>query len=769
MKVRRKPSRARLAAMALGCLLIIAIAAPSGRDVPRFRITATASAPVGIHKIKHIVMINQENRSFDSYFGTFPGANGIPMVNGVPTACIPDPIRGGCQRPYVNHADYQGAGPHGALAATTDVNGGKMDGFIRAVASAQSTCTDPVNPGCANGPVDVMGYHTAGDIPNYWNYASNFVLQDRMFESSASWSLPSHLYNVSGWSAQCTQHDVPSSCANSLDIFRPQPPNDVSKVPPGSQDAPVYAWTDMTYLLHKYGVSWGYYVVAGNEPDCSNDQALSCLPVPQNARTPGIWNPMPYFDTVKADGQLGNIQSVANFYGQAKNGTLPAVSWIVPSDDVSEHPPEGSVSAGQSYVTSLVNAVMNGPNWSSTAIFINWDDWGGFYDHVVPPVVDQNGYGLRVPGIMISPYARSGLVDHQTLSPDAYLKFIEDDFLNGQRLDPATDGRPDPRPDVRENAAVLGDLSAEFDFTQTPRPPLVLPVHPTTTLTSTAPFGPISASAEPGDGRATVHWIKPWTDGGSAITGYAVTPTQNGAVQPTITFTGTATTVTLTGLTNGATYTFVVAARNSLGRGLSSLRTVPIVIGAPTEPQSVIATPGDAYAAVSWSAPASDSGSVVTGYVVTPFLDGVAQSPRMFGPSATARIITGLTNGRGYRFTVAATNARGTSPQSDSSDRMIVGSPTRPTGVAAGVAAGPGAVTVQWNTPSTNNGSAITGYSVTPYLGSAAQPALKFAPTALKQTIHGLRSATTYTFTVAAINAWGTGPPSRPSNSVTPT
>jgi len=116
---------------------------------------------------------------------------------------------------------------------------------------------------------------------------------------------------------------------------------------------------------------------------------------------------------------------------------------------------------------------------------VSWDDCGGFYDHVAPPVVDGNGYGLRVPTIVISPYARKGFIDHQTLSHDAFLKFIEDDFLGGARLDPATDGRPDPRPNVRENAAALGDLAADFDFGQPPRPPLVLPLNP--------PPGPASA------------------------------------------------------------------------------------------------------------------------------------------------------------------------------------------------------------------------------------------------------------------------------------
>ena len=245
----------------------------------------------------------------------------------------------------------------------------------------------------------------------------------------------------------------------------------------GTGKAPIYAWTDMTYLLHKNQVSWGYYVATGTEPDCQDDSAVTCAPIKQNAKTPGIWNPLPYFDTVKADGQLGNIQSVDNFLGQASGGTLPAVSWVAPSGDVSEHPPS-RISSGQAYVTTLINAVMKGPDWNSTAIFLSWDDWGGFYDHVTPPSVDQNGYGLRVLGLVISPYAKQGLIDHQTLSFDGYDKFIEDLFLHGQRLDPATDGRPDPRPDVRENVPQLGDLMADFDFAQTPRPPVILPTQP---------------------------------------------------------------------------------------------------------------------------------------------------------------------------------------------------------------------------------------------------------------------------------------------------
>ncbi|TMK57939.1 MAG: phospholipase, partial [Actinobacteria bacterium] len=323
-------------------------------------------------------------------------------------------------------------------------------------------------------------------IPNYWTYAKDFVLQDHMFEPAASWSLPAHLFAVSGWSARCADHRA-SSCVNA----REHPSGDFGARARllglnAPRARPIYAWTDVTYLLHRSGVSWGYYVDPGTEPDCENDAAVSCAPVPQSAPTPGVWNPLPYFDTVHADGQLANVQSIDRFYAAAATGTLPAVSWVVPSDAVSEHPPS-PISAGQSYVTGLVNAVMRSPDWNSTAIFLTWDDFGGFYDHVVPPKVDVNGYGLRVPGIVISPYAKAGYVDHQTLSFDAYLKFIEDDFLHSQRLDPATDGRPDPRPTVREDVKILGNLAADFDFDQRPRPAVILPVHPATTLTPSIP------------------------------------------------------------------------------------------------------------------------------------------------------------------------------------------------------------------------------------------------------------------------------------------
>jgi phospholipase C len=469
--------------------------------------SSSGNSAAGIHKIKHVIVIMQENRSFDSYFGTYPGADGIPA-----NTCVPIGPGQPCERPYVDHADVNGGGPHSQSNATADINGGRMDGFVQQSMSARKGCLDPNNPACSNSATsDVMGYHTQSDIPNYWTYANDFVLQDHMFEPNASWSLPSHLFLVSEWSASCTQHDNPGSCTNALQNPGTPPaapaayggeagaPTNPAKR--GARGQPIYAWTDLTWLMHKDNVSWGYYLVSGTEPDCENDAAVSCAPVQQNASTPGIWNPLPWFDTVKADNQLGNIQSVDKYYAAAKAGTLPSVSWVVPSGTVSEHPP-APVSYGQSYVTSLINAAMTSPDWDSTAIFLAWDDWGGFYDHVVPPTVDENGYGLRVPGIVISPYAKSGYIDHQTLSFDAYDKFIEDVFLHGQRLDPRTDGRPDPRPTVRENVKILGDLSSDFDFNQKPRPPVLLPVHPQTTLTGTPAANnlPAGASAPDTDG-----------------------------------------------------------------------------------------------------------------------------------------------------------------------------------------------------------------------------------------------------------------------------
>jgi phospholipase C len=407
------------------------------RILPRIEPLENRRLLADIHTIQHVVIIMQENRSFDSYFGTYPNADGPPA-----DACVPDPATGDCVAPYHTHMDLNLGGAHQFRDAVQDIDGGLMDGFLRVYRRQHPT-----------GAPQVMGYHDRREIPNYWAYADNFVLQEHMFEPQLGWSKPSHLYLVSGWSATCSDPTDPLSCVNN--------PRNPGNVP--NDDSLIYGWTDLSYLLTQNGVSWRYYNHTG---------------------TPGIWNPLPHFTTVHDDGELDNIVSANLFFQDAAAGTLPAVSWVAPNSQVSEHPP-ALVSAGQAWVTSLVNAVMTGPNWDSTAIFISWDDWGGFYDHVTPPPADKNGYGLRVPGLLVSPWARHGYIDPQTLSFDAYLKFIEDDFLGGQRIDPKTDGRSDRRPDVRENSPLLGDLVSEFDFGQAPQRPLILPLQPTV-----APFDP---------------------------------------------------------------------------------------------------------------------------------------------------------------------------------------------------------------------------------------------------------------------------------------
>ncbi|HXJ65741.1 MAG TPA: alkaline phosphatase family protein [Actinomycetota bacterium] len=427
----------------------------------------------GIHKIRHVIVIMQENRSFDSYFGTFPGADGIPMRNGRPTVCIPDPALSRCVRPFHDRSFVNDGGPHSHLDALRDIDRGRMDGFVPSAFIGRRTycATAPTNDPHCTGLTshsklpDVMGYHTDREIPNYWTYAKDFVLQDHMFEPVNSWSLPSHMWMVSGWSARCSNTQDPMSCKTAVGFGRQHP------LPSGG-----YPWTDLTWLLYQHQVTWRYYVGKGTQPDCAGDQ-MFCLQGRQAAGTPGIWNPLPSFEDVRQDGQQSNVQPLGRFIQAARSGDLPNVSWIVPNQRDSEHPP-ASIRTGQAYVTRVIDAAMQSPDWNSTAIFLAWDDWGGFYDHVRPPRVDEAGYGLRVPGLLISPYARQGYIDHQSLSFDAYLKFIEDDFLNGERIDPATDGRPDSRPSVRENSPVLGNLVSEFDFTQPPRPPVLLNPFP---------------------------------------------------------------------------------------------------------------------------------------------------------------------------------------------------------------------------------------------------------------------------------------------------
>jgi phospholipase C len=427
---------------------------------------------LGIRNLRHLIFIVQENRSFDHYFGTFPGANGLPRrPDGSFAVCVPDPQAGRCRRPFHDAGVHDAGGPHSELASDLSINGGAMDGFIEVQQTMYSTCRKhPTNPECiaaardADGRPDVMGFHAAREIPNYWAWARRYVLHDRMFAASDSYTLPAHLYLVSGWSARCPDLDDVASCVS--DQRSPDQrwePADGGRVP--------YLWADITWLLYRHGVTWAYYVGPSTcvRAPCPDDET---------GATSFNKNPLAGFTTVQETGQLGRIRPYGDYFERARSGRLPAVAWVVPTKTTSEHPPQG-VDDGQAFVTRLVNAAMQGPDWERTAIFLIWDDWGGFYDHVRPPVVDAGGYGLRVPSMLISPWADRDLdIDHQTLSYDAYLKLIEDRFLGGQRLDPETDGWWDPRPTIREEVGILGDLAKEFDFSQRPIPPLILEPRP---------------------------------------------------------------------------------------------------------------------------------------------------------------------------------------------------------------------------------------------------------------------------------------------------
>jgi phospholipase C len=368
------------------------------------------AAPPGLEKIQHFVFIMQENRSFDHYFGTYPGAEGTP-----PGVCVPDSTGGACVAPSHDARLVNQGGAHNWINALNSIDGGLMDGFI-----AGST----LKPG------DVMGWHDYRELSNYWNYAGLYVLQDRLFESITSYSLPAHLYMLAAQSG--------------------------GYIGTGQTKPVSFSFSEITQLLGSGKIDWRYYVNRGPAAGAADGGVAA---VDSDETTYTFWNPLPAFPAVKNDPtQFSRLTDATQFYTDAQNGKLPQVSWIIPNSSLSEHPP-ASVAVGMNYVTGLVNAVMNSPEWSSTAIFIAWDDWGGFYDHVDPPKVDQYGLGIRVPGLVISPYARQGYVDHKTYSFESWLRLAEERF----GIIPMT---------ARDNTA--NDMADAFDFTQQPRPPVLM-------------------------------------------------------------------------------------------------------------------------------------------------------------------------------------------------------------------------------------------------------------------------------------------------------
>ncbi len=370
--------------------------------------------------IKHVVFVIKENRSFDSLFGRFPGANGARRgMDGRTTV----PLRDGVMR-------IPGRLPHHYEDAVADLAGGGMNGFAR-------------NPVARRYAYTQM---REDQIPNYWHWASRFVLADDFFAPAMGPSFPNHLYAIAAQSAGVhdTPDDVtpPDGGAKSWGCDAPKPEHVM--IVDGDGDAvrvpPCFDMRTEGDLLSRHGVSWRAYAATASE----SGYIWSAFGAVRHIRESGAWT--------------DHVRPVDSFVSDARRGDLPAVSWVTPTYEVSDHPDAGAnLCRGENWSTRIVDALMLGPDWPTTAVFLTWDEWGGFYDHVRPPRVDGFGFGFRVPLLVISPYALAGRIDHHQGEFASVLRFVEDNWGITERLT-ARDAR-------------ASDLSYDFDFRQRPRPP----------------------------------------------------------------------------------------------------------------------------------------------------------------------------------------------------------------------------------------------------------------------------------------------------------
>ena len=393
---------------------------------------APAGNPSGnINLIQHVVFIVKENRSFDNMFGLFPGANGASSA----------PISTGAVIPLGPHPDVMNRDvDHLWSSALTGIDGGKMDRF------------DLIPEANQNG--DYLGETAMSQsvIPNYFSYAGYYVLADNMFSSLAGPSFPNHLYTIAAQSGGV--YNLPTRAPGTANwqvtwgcdapSYETVPVMDSRGVV--TQQFPCFDMTTLGDELTSAGVSWLYYAP--------------------------VYNTLGYsFNTLDSINHIRNTSSwtkydvpTSQFLTDVANGTLPAVSWLVSGGVQSEHPPN-SMCGGENWTVQQVNAILQSPTYkNNTAIFITWDDFGGFYDHVPPPTVDEYGLGPRVPLLVISPYARkgaggSGYISHTQYEFSSVLKFIEEDF---------------GVPPLTTRDANANDITDSFDFTQAPRSPLIL-------------------------------------------------------------------------------------------------------------------------------------------------------------------------------------------------------------------------------------------------------------------------------------------------------
>jgi len=364
--------------------------------------------------IQHFVVLLQENHSFDNYFGTYPGADGFPPGLKIPVD--PKKPEAGFVEPWhlgnVTITDLS----HNAATFREQYNNGEMNGFVAALDRRKQ-----------NGR-QALGYYNGEDIPYYWNLADHYVLFDRFFSSARDGSFANHFYWIAGAPPVTEQNeDLAAKLTTVPTIFD---------------------------SLEKAGISWKFYVQ--NYDPSINYRNLETA---GNRASQIIWVPLLNFDRFIDDPNLAShIVDLSQYYVDLRQGTLPAVSYIAPSG-ASEHPP-GSLISGQRFVKTLLQELMRSSAWESSAFLLAYDDWGGWYDHVSPPQVDKYGYGLRVPALLVSPYAKRGYIDGTTLDFTSMLKFIEENW----GIAP-----------LAERDRQANNILSAFDFKQAPRQPEFLP------------------------------------------------------------------------------------------------------------------------------------------------------------------------------------------------------------------------------------------------------------------------------------------------------
>jgi phospholipase C len=334
--------------------------------------------------IKHFIVLMQENHSYDNYFGTYRGIHGD--ANRAPASTcemhnLKKP-RLGCVKPYrIGNSPIQDLN-HSTRVAHRQFDNGKMDGFVDALRRE------------GEGHPSTMGYYDGNDIPYYWNIADNYVLFDRFFTSAAGGSVGNHMFWVTG---------TPGN--RKADVIPPQ----------GFSQETIF---DRLEAKH---ISWKFYVQNYDRGITFRNRGIG------DRGSQIVWVPLLNYPRFLDNPRLrSHIVDMSQYYKDAQNGTLPAVSYLAPAGS-SEHPP-GSIQAGERFVRTLINSLARSDSWSSSAFMWSYDDWGGWFDHVKPPQVDKFGYGFRAPGLLVSAYARRGQVNHTTLDFTSMLKFVEENW-----------------------------------------------------------------------------------------------------------------------------------------------------------------------------------------------------------------------------------------------------------------------------------------------------------------------------------------------------